>query len=244
MKLRAVLFDLDGTLLPMADQNAFIQYYFSELAKYLAPYGYEPKALIGGVWKGVEHIMRNDGSHTNEIAFWNGFATVFGEKAKENEPYFTEFYEKNFDRARVMCGYQEKAAETVRAIRAMGLRTALATNPVFPEIATRKRIGWAGLSTEDFEFYTTYENSSFCKPNLAYYREVLDRMGVAPEDALMVGNDVDDDMMARELGMQVFLLTDCLINVKNADISAFPNGSFDDLLGFIQAQTKESSNDA
>ncbi len=244
MKLRAVLFDLDGTLLPMADQNAFIQYYFSELAKYLAPYGYEPKTLIGGVWKGVEHIMHNDGSNTNEIAFWNGFATVFGEKARENEPYFAEFYEKNFDRARVMCGYQEKAVETVRAIRAMGLRTALATNPVFPEIATRKRIGWAGLSTEDFEFYTTYENSSFCKPNLAYYREVLDRMGVAPEDALMVGNDVDDDMVARELGMQVFLLTDCLINAKNADISAYPNGGFDDLLAFIQAQMKESGNDA
>lgn len=244
MKLKAVLFDLDGTLLPMTDQDAFVRYYFSELAKYLAPYGYDPKALIGAVWKGVENIMHNDGVQSNELAFWNGFATVFGEKAREDEPYFARFYEENFDRARVMCGYNEKAAETVHAIHEMGLRTALATNPVFPEIATRKRIGWAGLTTDDFEFYTTYENSHFCKPNLAYYREMLDRMGIAPEEALMVGNDVDDDMVARALGMPVFLLTDCLINQKNADISVFPHGSFEELLAYIREQEKENDDEA
>jgi len=243
MKLKAVLFDLDGTLLPMDDQNAFIQYYFSELAKFLVPYGYDPKALIGGVWKGVEHIMRNDGTKTNEQAFWSGFASVLGERAREDEPRFAEFYEKNFDRARVMCGYDEKAAQTVHAIHAMGLRTALATNPVFPEIATRKRMAWAGLTPDDFEFYTTYENSRFCKPSLAYYREVLDRMGVSAEETLMVGNDVDDDMVARALGMQVFLLTDCLINEKNADISVYPRGGFDELLAFIRAQKKESGDE-
>ena len=238
MKLKAILFDLDGTLLPMPKQDAFIRYYFSELAKYLVPYGYDPKALIGAVWKGVERIMHNDGANTNEVAFWNGFASVFGEKAREDEAHFAAFYEENFDRARVMCGYNDKAAETVRAIRAMGLRTALATNPVFPEIATRKRMGWAGLTKDDFEFYTTYENSSFCKPSLSYYREVLDRMGVRPEEALMVGNDVDDDMVATNLGMKVFLLTDCLINTKNADISVFPHGGFDDLLSFIRKETE------
>lgn len=243
MKLKAVLFDLDGTLLPMADQDAFIRYYFSELAKYLMPYGYDPKALIGAIWKGVEGIMHNDGEQSNESVFWNGFASVLGEDARADEPRFAEFYEKNFDRARVMCGFDEDAAQTVRAIRAMGLRITLATNPVFPEIATRKRIGWAGLTPDDFEFYTTYENSRFCKPSLAYYREVLDRMGIAPEEALMVGNDVGDDMVARELGMQVFLLTNCLINTQNADISAFPNGGFDDLLAFVAEQVEESSDE-
>ncbi len=241
MKLKAVLFDLDGTLLPMADQDAFIQYYFSRLARHLVPHGYDPKALIGGIWQGVSYIMKNDGTRNNEDAFWHGFSSVFGEKGREDEPYFAEFYEQHFDEAQIMCGYNEDAARSVREIRKMGLRTALATNPVFPEIATRKRIGWAGLSPEDFEFYTTYENSSFCKPSLDYYREVLDRMGISPDEALMVGNDVADDMVAEKLGMRVFLLTDCLINAKDADISIYPNGGFDDLLAYIRTQTEETN---
>ena len=236
MKLKAVLFDLDGTLLPMESQDAFIEHYFGGLAKHLLPYGYDPKTLIDAVWRGVSCIMKNDGAHTNEEVFWSGFSTVYGEKGRADEPYFAEFYEKHFDKSRVMCGYNEAAARAVREIREMGLRTALATNPVFPEIATRKRMGWAGLSVEDFEFYTTYENSSFCKPSLDYYREVLERMGVLPEETLMVGNDVGDDMVAEALGMRVFLLTDCLINTKNADISAYPNGGFDALMAYVRAQ--------
>ena len=92
---------------------------------------------------------------------------------------------------------------------------------------------WAGLNQDDFELYTTYENIGCCKPNLDYYREILRRIGCQPEECLMVGNDVGDDMCARELGMDVFLLTDCLINKENADISVYPNGSFQELLDYI-----------
>ena len=110
---------------------------------------------------------------------------------------------------------------------------ALATNPLFPNVATESRISWAGLQPEDFETYTTYETSRYCKPNLDYYREVLDRLQVSPEECLMVGNDVAEDMIAKQLGMKVFLLTDCLINKNNADIFIYPHGSFDELNAFI-----------
>ena len=91
------------------------------------------------------------------------------------------------------------------------------------------------MQAEDFEWITTYENSKYCKPNLRYYQEVLERLGVAPEDCLMVGNDVGDDMVAEELGMQVFLLTDCLINKTDKDLSRYPNGGFDELLRFLES---------
>ena len=133
-----------------------------------------------------------------------------------------------------VCGYHPMAAETIAKLRQAGIRVALATNPIFPSIATYKRIRWAGLKPEDFEWITTYENSKYCKPNLRYYQEVLERLGVAPEDCLMVGNDVGDDMVAEELGMQVFLLTDCLINKTDKDISRYPNGGFDELLRFLE----------
>ena len=80
---------------------------------------------------------------------------------------------------------------------------------------------------------TTYENSSHCKPNPDYYREILDRIGAKPEDCLMVGNDALEDMIAEKVGMQVFLLTDCLINKHNADLSAYPQGGFSQLMEFV-----------
>jgi hypothetical protein len=35
--------------------------------------------------------------------------------------------------------------------------------------------------------------------------------------------------------MQVFLLTDCLINKKDEDIAQYPNGSFPELMEFIRS---------
>lgn len=61
--IKHVLFDLDGTLLPM-DQNEFVKYYMPLLAKRFVKYGMEPKALIGTIWKGVEGMVLNDGSMT------------------------------------------------------------------------------------------------------------------------------------------------------------------------------------
>ena len=116
----------------------------------------------------------------------------------------------------------------------MGLRVALATNPLFPRVATHSRIRWAGLEPEDFELVTTYESSRFCKPNLRYYEEILDQLQVQPGECLMVGNDADEDMVAERLGMRVFLLTDCLINRHEQDISRWPRGSFDALLAYVQ----------
>ena len=133
-----------------------------------------------------------------------------------------------------VCGYNPQAAEVVKYLKKSGIRVALATNPIFPAIATQKRIRWAGLEPEEFELYTTYENCSYCKPNPEYYREIIKQLGVKPEECLMVGNDVGDDMVAETLGMKVFLLTDCLINKENVDISEIPNGGFENLRTYLE----------
>ena len=64
--------------------------------------------------------------------------------------------------------------------------------------------------------------------------EILEKLGCKAEDCLMVGNDVSDDMVAEKLGMKVFLLTDCLINKENVDISIYPNGSFNQLIEYVK----------
>lgn len=235
MSIKAVLFDLDGTLLPM-DQEVFVKAYFGGLVKALAPHGYEPSGLVDAIWTGTAAMIKNDGSKTNEERFWERFASIYGEKARADEPYFEAFYESEsgFDRVRDVLGFTPEAKEIISLIKAKGIRIALATNPIFPAIATEKRIAWAGLSPSDFELYTTYENSRFCKPNLAYYEDILNKLGLKGEECLMVGNDVGEDMIAKNLGMQVFLLTDCLINKTDKNITDFPHGSFPELKSFIE----------
>ena len=234
MSIKVILFDLDGTLLPM-DQNTFVKAYFGLLAKKLAPRGYEPEKLIDAIWKGTAAMVKNTGDRPNEHLFWIKFIEIFGEKAKEDYPLFEEYYEKDFDKVQDACGYTPQASQTITRLKEMGYRIALATNPIFPAIATQKRIRWAGMTPEDFELYTTYENSSFCKPNPKYYLSITEKLGVFPEECLMVGNDVTEDMVAQTLGMKVFLLSDCIINKENKDISAYPNGSFSELMAYIQA---------
>ncbi|MBR3895257.1 MAG: HAD family hydrolase [Clostridia bacterium] len=232
MNVTTVFFDLDGTLLPM-DQNRFVKAYFSGIAKRLAPLGYEPQALIEAIWSGTAAMIKNDGSRTNETAFWDRFTEIYGERAREDLPTFDAFYRENFDEIAAVCGFSPRSKEIVDHLHRMGIRTVLATNPIFPAVATQKRMRWAGLSPEDFLYYTTYENSRHCKPNPAYYEDILNALGLRAEECLMVGNDVEEDMITETLGMKVFLLTDCLINNRGIDVSRYPHGGFAELSEFL-----------
>lgn len=238
MSIKVVLFDLDGTLLPM-DQDEFVKAYFGLLAKKLAPYGYETEKLIPAVWKGTGAMVNNDGKKSNEEVFWEVFSAIVGEKVKDDLPLFDEFYRTEFVGAKAACGFTSKAVEVIKLLKEKSVRVALATNPIFPAVATENRMGWAGLSPEDFEFYTTYESCRFCKPNPKYYEDIVEKLGVDAKECLMVGNDVSDDMVAETLGMKVFLLTDCLINKENADVSAYPHGDFKELIRFLQDVIEE-----
>lgn len=235
--ITTILFDLDGTLLPM-DQDKFLHAYMGGLAAKMAPHGYEPEQLVKVVWKGTGVMIMNDGSMTNEDAFWKFFTGVYGEEAMKGLPIFEDFYANEFQNVAKSCGFDSRANEAIQEIKSMGFRVALATNPLFPAIATHSRAKWAGLNPEDFALITTYENSRHCKPSPAYYQDVLNALGVTPEECVMVGNDVGEDMVAGKLGMKVFLLTDCLINKKGEDIHNYPHGSFPELLEFLRGLNK------
>lgn len=232
MTINAILFDLDGTLLPM-NQDLFMKYYFGALTAKLVPLGYNKDTLLAGIWAGIKAMVMNDGSRTNEDAFWEAFCAGVGKDCRNDIPVFESFYNNEFAAAKQACQPTPAAKEIIDLIKASGKRLILATNSLFPSVATKNRIGWAGLSTADFELVTTYENSSFCKPNPKYYTEILEKFDLKPEECLMVGNNAEEDMIAETLGMKVFLLTDCLINEKNVDISKYPQGGFEELKHYI-----------
>ena len=234
MSIKAVLFDLDGTLLPM-DQDKFVGAYFKLLTARLATIGYDPKVFGDCLYKGVAAMVMNDGTCLNEKRFWDVFTAMFGEESMKDKPFVDEFYRTEFNQVQQACGYSPMAKEIINTVRARGLRPILATNPLFPAMATENRMRWAGLEPEDFEYYTVYDNSHYCKPNPKYYLEILERIGCKPEECVMVGNDVGEDMLVEDLGMKTFLLTDCLINKKNVDISKYAQGGFEELKAFIES---------
>lgn len=231
--MNTFIFDLDGTLLPM-EQDKFIETYFQSLAMKLVPYGQEPQRLIKAVWAGTKAMIENDGRMTNEQKFWEVFAGILGEEIRELEPVFEEFYKTEFHHARKATRTNPIAAECIRVLKEKGYKLILATNPLFPRIATHTRILWADLNPEDFEHITTYENSSYSKPNMEYYKSILNHIGKKPEECIMVGNDIREDMCVAALGMETFLLKDCLINSMGEDTSEHRQGDFEDLLELIK----------
>ena len=230
--MKAILFDMDGTLLPL-DLDVFVHHYFKELTTYAVSLGYEAERFKTVLWRGIKAMIKNDGAVDNATRFWEemraGFSVWDGDRS-----VFDRFYETAFGRLASLVTAQPLAAECIRLLKKKGYRLILATNPVFPESAQHQRLRWSGLDPADFEWITHYENAHFCKPNPAYYHEILALRGLSPKDCVMVGNDVEDDMEgALAAGIDGWLLTDLLINRNERDINRYPHGSFADLHRWI-----------
>ncbi len=235
MSIRHMLFDLDGTLLPMV-QDEFVKFYMPLLAKSYIQAGIkvDPKGFIGAVWKGYEAMVKNDGTRTNREAFWSYMEDILPTTTEESEALAVRFYEGDFNQAIRSTSPSPLSNQIVKTAKKRGLHTYLATNPVFPRCATLNRIRWAGMDAEDFELITTYEDNSYCKPNVEYFRTVLVELKLDPAECIMVGNDVEEDLVIRQLGVRTYLVTDTMENKKNLPIHTDYKGSLEDLLEFVR----------
>ncbi|MEG1918420.1 MAG: HAD family hydrolase [Oscillospiraceae bacterium] len=218
-----ILFDLDGTLLPFW-QDAFVQRYIHLLVKKLAPLGYDPDLLVRAVWDCTGAMVKNDGAVTNLELFWTRFSQLTGWGEERLNPLFLDFYQHEFDGVRTVLTEQRNLGDFIHGLRQGGYGLVLATNPLFPPEAVETRLRWVGLTSADFDHITTMDNSCHCKPNPAYYRDICDRLHLAPEACVMVGNNATEDMAAGEIGMDTFLITDHLENPFAVETAAFPQG--------------------
>ena len=133
------------------------------------------------------------------------------------------------------CTPYPRANDILDCARRNGFRIILATNPLFPAVATHTRIRLGGMDPSDFEYITAYENSSHCKPNPDYFRELLEKLGLTPDECVMIGNDTKDDFAAHALGIPVFLHTECLIDQAGVDLNEYPHGDVDALIAYINS---------
>ena len=230
-----ILFDLDGTLVRFYQED-FINTYFKELSKVFIKLGLDAEKACKAVWAGTKAMVLNDGAELNTYRFWNAFSEymgIEGEQLAKVEAACDGFYTNEFNIVKSIIAPSEISARIVRAMAEKGYAVVLATNPLFPPCAVDTRLGWIGLSRDDFVLITHYQNSSFCKPNPDYYREVLSKIGKSPEQCLMVGNNPAEDMCVSALGMEVFLVTDFMENDTEVDISVFRHGSIEELETFL-----------
>lgn len=231
-KIKAVLFDMDGTLVRMGEKE-FTENYLGRLCKIICPLGYDRDALIKALWAGVASMVKNDGTCLNSVRFWDTFAGLLGDGIREQEEVFARFYsEGDFRLTKEITAPNPEARPLLDYLREKGVRTVLATNPLFPECAQNVRLDWAGLTTDDFEYITHYDNCSYCKPSTEYFRTVLEHMGLNADECLMIGNSVNEDILpAEKAGIKTFLVE----GYVSGDAALAPRkGSFAQMAEFIK----------
>lgn len=231
---KAILFDLDGTLVPM-DMDVFTRAYMKAISAKFVSMGVPLDTFLDTLWKGVGAMIKNDGNQSNSVVFWERFETAFGGDAKTYKRETDPFYDNEFNELRSLTSPNPLARKAVELAAENGRRVVLATNPIFPHNAQLTRMSWVGLLESDFDFITDYESDSFCKPNPKYYLSICERLGVSPDECLMVGNDESDDMKgASAAGLDCFLVTDCLLPCKDFEWQG-ERGSFENLIKKLES---------
>ena len=216
--IKTLLFDLDGTLLGI-DMRIFLQKYFISLSSIMTEY-IPQEVFIPKLMSATEEMIKNDEpTKTNKEVFIDSFFTDLALTPKELMPIFDNFYKNNFPTLEKYSQFKPSAPPLLESAINLGYEIVIATNPVFPKEAIFERLKWAGVSNFKYALVTSYENMHYCKPNLNYYWEILRTIEREPQECVMIGNDVDEDMVAKNIEMQTYLVDDFLINRSNTDYS-------------------------
>jgi FMN phosphatase YigB (HAD superfamily) len=231
--LDTILFDLDGTLLPL-DMERFTAIYFGEMGKLFTDL-IDPKLLAKHIWAATGVMVENTEYRTNETVFMEHFGTLVAGEFQNYRQKFDRFYDEGFLKTREAVMPNPAIPAAVALLTEKGYRLVVATNPLFPEKAIYHRIRWAGFEPSDFAYISSYEQNHYCKPQPHFYREVLQTIGKRADQCLMVGNDVQEDLVAATLGIATFLVTDHLIHrtagpIEHADFQ----GNYQDFLEFVK----------
>lgn len=228
---KVILFDLDSTLLQM-NQDLFLKEYFSLIYSKVKKLGLNPDEFMKVFSKAAYAIIKNDGTQTNEDVFWNNMKEYYP-NVEELKNTFEDFYRNEFNSISKIVNKNMYSNEIIQTLKKKGYTIILATNPLFPKICTEQRILWAGVNPKDFDYITTYENSTYCKPNHLYYEEIFHKLNLDMKNSIMIGNDLSDDFSDLPEEISKILITDYLINTKNLPIN-MPTYTLKEFLSFAK----------
>ncbi|HCX61555.1 HAD family hydrolase [Sedimentibacter sp.] len=228
-KINTILFDLDGTLLPLY-QDAFIKSYFTRLSAKILPMGFEKDVFVKAIMAGMEAMIDNDGTRTNAEAFWEIFERLLNVNRDQLMDMFLDFYKNEFDEVKEIVTERISRRELIDNLKARGYTLVLATNPMFPIEAIATRLAWIQLSPGDFSLVTTFDNCRYCKPSVEYFQDILSKLNKKAEECIMIGNNTLEDMICEKIGITAGLVTANLENKNNYDINQFTHGTIEEIL--------------
>jgi FMN phosphatase YigB (HAD superfamily) len=235
--LKAVLFDLDDTLLGNA-MDTFLPAYFQALTRHL-DHLIPPERLIADLMRATKAMDADQNRElTNEEAFASVFFPLLGQDRPTLEAAFERFYVEEFPRLRRLTRRRPEARSLVASALEQGLQVAVATNPMFPRVAVEERLAWAGVPVEQFDYslVTTYENMHATKSHLGYYREILEKLGRRSGECLMVGDSWKMDIVpASAVGLQVYWVTE-ENELPSPNASVVGRGTLADLWAEVEAR--------
>jgi len=204
--LKAVLFDLDNTLILFEEEKFLLGYYPVLSARFAGvfPDGQFAEKLL----KATVVLRDNDGSKINRELFLGVFCD--GLKVSRDEVWsrFEQFFSLDFDLFKDAVTAAPGAGEVFRHVKGRGLKIVVATNPIWPLVVQKKRLAWAGLGDIGIDLITHIDNMSYCKPQLGYFRQICELINLKPEECLMVGDDPANDMVAAKIGIKTYQATD------------------------------------
>lgn len=218
MMKKVVFLDLDNTLLPI-DEALFYQLYFGELGRYFAPFGIHPQLLIDAILQGTAAMRANVSEKTNMDVFWETFSIHLPQETPFVQSHLKTFYTTRFPEVKKSASLDARSVQLIHHLKQKGLRLILATNPLFPALATHQRVAWAGLDVAMFEKITTMENAKRCKPNPDYFIELMKEANVTAREVLMIGNDWIEDTAASHVGIKTIIVLDHAMKEKPTDIT-------------------------
>ncbi len=230
--MKAILFDLDGTLLPM-DIEQFMKMYFYEMSKNFEDL-VSMEDLVAHVMKATSVMVKDTSERTNEEVFMEAYEAITGADMDLHKKRWEIFYDTGYKNVRSSSKTSVEMIEAVSILKRKGYRLVLVTNPLFPEYAIAQRIGWAGLEVSDFDYVTSFERNRACKPQLRIYEEVLEHLSLSATDCMMVGNDVQEDMVAGQLGMATYLVTEHILHRTEEPIEVDYQGNYQAFLQFVK----------
>jgi FMN phosphatase YigB (HAD superfamily) len=201
-----LLLDLDDTLLD-TNVDVFTPAYLQALVKHFNGRA-APEVIFKALATGTGQMNESlDPSRTLMDVFYASFFPKLGVPGEEIEAAIGDFYDTVFPTLAVHTRRRPDAAPFVAWAIAQGYRVAIATDPLLPRKATWHRVRWAGIDPESVELITTFEHFHFSKTHTAYYAEVLGRLGWPEGPVLMVGNDIERDLLpAHRLGLPTYLV--------------------------------------
>jgi len=230
--VKGVLFDLDGTLLQV-EMREFVQAYIDGLAKHF-PDVPDPAAFGRAIKASIRALLASEeGVASNEEFFLSVLGRHLGIEAALCGERLARYCANGMAGLEPLVRPLALARDILTRCFERGLKVVVATNPVFPRPMVEARLRWAGIADFPFDHVTTFDNSRYCKPHPGYFRDVLGRLGLAPQECVMVGNDTEHDLGARAAGIPTFLVDTWLLDRARGDYVTDYRGGHLDLFRFL-----------